>query len=107
MKIHAFNSGILNVQRSLRISETKAVKEAKNNALSSPGVKVTLSDPKEMKPEESNYLKFGGSLEQILKNNPTTTFLQALEEVASPMEMMVYGLGPYKYIKSPITKSIT
>lgn len=102
MKIHPLSSSMY---RSFGFLETKIVKEAKNSNLSSQGVKVTISDPKEIKPEEMNYLKYGGSLEQTLKNNPTTAFLQALEEVASPMEMMLYGLGPYKYIKSPTTKT--
>lgn len=101
MKIYALHSSISNAYRSLKNFETKV---AKNGNISAQGAKTPLVEPKEMKPEEANYLRYGGSLEEILKNNPTKTFTQALEEVASPMEMMMYRLGPYKYISTPFTK---
>lgn len=106
MKIHALKSiSIPRAYRSLKSAEAKMAKEPKNSNLSTQGVKVSLCAKQEMKPEEANYLRYGGSLEEILKADPTTAFLQALEEVASPLEMIMYGLGPYRYIPAPSTKT--
>ena len=94
MKIHSLNAITPVAYKSTNFSTRQISK------LSTDGTKITANNQEKMKPEEINYLRYGGSLKEMLNANPTAEFLKALEEVASPFEMMMYGLGAYKYIQS-------